>query len=146
MAYFHPLPGRVLTLAGMLLALAPCSQATSPAPTADTLIYETREGDTLIALGERLLARPQDWRQVAALNRIEAPRRIPVGTRLRFPVRLLKHEPRDGTVLAAVGDASLQAPDGAPRSIRQGDALPPGSVVRTAGNGYVTVKIGRAHV
>jgi hypothetical protein len=141
MAHFHPLPGRILTLTAMLVTLAPFSQAAPPAPTADTLIYETREGDTLITLGERLLARPQDWRRVAELNRIEAPRRIPVGTRLRFPVSLLKHVPRDGTVLAAVGEASLQSPDGTPRSIRQGDALPRGSVVRTASNGYVTVKL-----
>lgn len=144
MAVFYPSSGRALTLGALVLAVCPLGQAApvlAPASGADTLVYEAREGDTLIGLGERLLARPQDWRRLAELNRIDAPRRIPVGTRLRIPVKLLKHVPREGTVLAAVGEASLQTPGAAQRAVRAGDAVPPGSLVRTAANGYVTVQL-----
>lgn len=141
MAYIPPLPGRAATLGALLLALAVWGHAAPQAPAGDILIYETRDGDTLIGLGERLLAHPQDWPRIAELNRIQAPRRIPVGTRLRIPVNLLKQVPRDGQVVAAVGEASVQPPGGTARAARAGEALPPGSVVRTAGNGYVTVKL-----
>lgn len=142
MAVFYPFHGRGVALAALFLATGALAQATRPqASGADVLVYEAREGDTLIGLGERMLAHPQDWRRVAELNRIVAPRRIPVGTRLRIPVSLLKHVPRDGTVLAAVGDASLQSPDGVRRPLRAGDPVAPGSLVRTAVNGYVTVRL-----
>ncbi|WP_290870223.1 FecR domain-containing protein [Aquabacterium sp.] len=110
-------------------------------PTEAFYIYQAQEGDTLIGLGDKLLGRPQDWPQVGQLNHITHPRRIPVGTRLRIPERLLKRVSREGTVLETVGAASVQPATSPAQPARKGQALPPGSVVRTGGDGYVTVRL-----
>jgi len=48
--------------------------------------------DTLIALGRRLLADPRQWPQLQSFNHIADPRRLPVGTALRIPLRLMPTE------------------------------------------------------
>jgi hypothetical protein len=140
---FHPFR-RVMPLV-TAVSLVCCAGAwAAPEP---TFLYQTQPGDTLITLGERLLARPQDWPEVGRLNHIVNPRRIPVGSTLRIPERLLQRQDRDGTVLAAVGNATVQPPTSkgippaAPQAVVKGAPFKAGSVVRTGGNGYVTVRL-----
>ncbi|MEI2422270.1 LysM peptidoglycan-binding domain-containing protein, partial [Arthrospira platensis SPKY2] len=97
---------------------------------ADEIRYVVQPGDTLIGLGETLLARPADWVVLQRLNGIGDDRRIPIGTQLRIPVRLLRPEPREAEVVELVGQA--QAND-AP--IVPGDRVGAGVTLQTGDSG-----------
>lgn len=92
--------------------------------------------DTLIALGRRFLADPQQWPQVQAFNQIADPRRLAVGTVLRIPVRLLAKEAVPAQVLSVSGD--VRGADG--RAVVEGQAVPQGGSLRT-GDGQATVRL-----
>lgn len=92
-------------------------------------VYVTERGDTLIGLGQRLLVEPRRWPEIARLNRIANPNRIPTGSPLRFPVALLRTEPVPATLLGSVG--GVQAPA----------TLDEGSELRTGPDGHATVRL-----
>jgi hypothetical protein len=92
--------------------------------------------DTLIALGRRFLADPQQWPQVQAFNQIADPRRLAVGMVLRIPVRLLAKESVPAQVLAVSGD--VRSADG--QAVVEGQAVPQGGSLRT-GDGQATVRL-----
>jgi hypothetical protein len=101
----------------------------------DDLVYIARKGDTLIGLGKRLLIDPRTWPQIQRLNRIEEPRRIPIGTPIRIPVALARAVPGEARVVEVVGDARSGAAALAP-----GAVLGPGAEVATGKDGYVTIE------
>jgi hypothetical protein len=76
-----------------------------------------------------LLAEPWRWRDVARLNRLADPNRIPVGARLRFPLAWMRSEPRPATLLGSVG--SVQAPT----------RLDEGSELVTGTDGHAIVRL-----
>ncbi|WP_338415032.1 FecR domain-containing protein [uncultured Sphaerotilus sp.] len=92
--------------------------------------------DTLIALGRRFLADPRQWPQLQSFNQIADPRRLPVGTVLRIPLRLMVTEPVPATVVAVSGD--VRGADG--RSIAEGQTVPQGGSLRT-GDGQATIRL-----
>lgn len=71
--------------------------------------YLTVPGDTLIGIGQRYLKNPDDWPKVQAENRVEIPRRMPTGFRLRIPVALLKVTPAPVEVVAVQGNVRVRA-------------------------------------
>lgn len=89
------------------------------------------EGDTLIGLGERYLARPLEWPVLARLNHVANPRRIPIGSPLCVPLARMRSTPRTVQVLDAVGDTSA----------RPGDILQAGARLSTGDNGYITLQL-----
>lgn len=101
-----------------------------------TVTYLTREGDTLIGLGERILIRPGDWTALQRINGIKNPRAIPVGTPLRIPVALLKTADAPGKVLAVAGDARI---NGAPAVV--GAPVASGAQLVTGAAGAVTIAL-----
>ncbi|MBA4108189.1 MAG: hypothetical protein C0487_01140 [Leptothrix sp. (in: Bacteria)] len=103
--------------------------------------HQARPGDTLIGLGQTLLIRPADWPQLAKLNRIDNPRRIPIGTMLRIPVSLMKSKPAQGSVLAVVGQAMLAPARGTAAPALVGSPIAAGTQITTGPNGYVTVQL-----
>lgn len=104
--------------------------------------HTARPGDTLIGLGQALLVRPSDWPQLARLNHIDNPRRIPIGAEIRIPVALMKSTPSPGAVLAVVGPASVRpAPRDPARPLQVGEPIPPGAEIETGAGGYVTVQL-----
>lgn len=98
--------------------------------------YTSVAGDTLIGLGRRFLVDPAQWPELQRVNRVANPRRIPVGTVLQIPLRLMATEPVPARVLAASGD--VRGPDGQP--VAAGQAVPPGGSLRT-GDGQATVQL-----
>lgn len=116
-------------------------------------------GDTLISLGQRYLAKPSQWQVLSRVNHIANPRRIPVGMALCIPVEQMKATPRPGTVLDVVGQAMRQDPPAAgtklkppgknalapamspEQAVHKGDLIHPGTLLRTSGDGYVTVQL-----
>jgi hypothetical protein len=132
-------------LLACLLAAGPAAAATAspalPAPPVPDYIHTARQGDTLIGLGNRLLARPGDWRELQRLNAIANPRRIPVGTVIRIPVRLLKTVAVDGRIEQSIGSVRIAAADGRTAAVQAGAAVPEGARIDTGADGYVTVRL-----
>ncbi|MFM2053942.1 MAG: hypothetical protein RL456_1979 [Pseudomonadota bacterium] len=109
----------------------------APVPADDpSFSYTLTDRDTLIALGRRFLADPGQWPQLQARNRIADPRRMPAGTVLRIPLRLMAAEPVPARVLSASGD--VRDTDG--RTVAVGQAVPQGGSLRT-GDGQATIEL-----
>lgn len=125
---------RLLAAGAIGLACAlPVRAETEPSITYTVTVSDR---DTLIAVGRRFLADPRQWPALQAFNRIANPRRIPVGTVLRIPVRLLASEPMPATLLAVSGD--VRGADG--RLLVEGQTVPQGGSLRT-GDGQATVRL-----
>lgn len=102
--------------------------------------YTAQPGDTLIALGKTMLERPGEWPRLQQINRITNPRRIPVGQVIQIPVTMLRAKDAPARVVQVSGSANLtQAGRTVPLSIDT--PWVPGSEIRTAGDGYVTVRL-----
>lgn len=103
--------------------------------------YTVQQGDTLISLGERLLTYPPTWRELARLNRIAQPRRIPVGSVIRIPVRLLKSHPFSAPVIATTGDTRWTRASAGTVPVKAGDAVEVNDEIMTGGNGFATIRL-----
>ncbi|MET3603302.1 hypothetical protein ABIC99_001086 [Sphaerotilus sulfidivorans] len=125
--------GRALQLAAIGLTMA--AAAVSAGEPVFTHVV-TRE-ETLIALSRRLLADPRQWPQLQQHNRIVDARRIPVGTVLKIPVRLLATEPVPARVLSASGEVS--GPQGV--AVAAGQALPQGARLQAGDGGQATLQL-----
>ena len=125
--------GRALQLAAIGLTMA--AAAVSAGEPVFTHVV-TRE-ETLIALSRRLLADPRQWPQLQQHNRIVDARRIPVGTVLKIPVRLLVTEPVPARVLSASGEVS--GPQGV--AVAAGQALPQGARLQAGDGGQATLQL-----
>ena len=121
----------------MLLLPVAATAAIATAETPPPLLYIVKPGDTLIDLANRALVRPQDWRQVARLNHVAGPRRLPVGKALTIPAALLRRESLTATIAAFSGQVTL-APGSAARI---GAAIPAGTVLATGANSFVTLAL-----
>lgn len=95
-----------------------------------------RDGDTLIGLSDRYLARPADWPKLQKLNRIVNPKRLQPGSTVRIPVAWLREEVDRAEVLAVAGTAT--GADGAKLAV--GNRLGAGATVRTGNDGFVTLR------
>lgn len=93
-------------------------------------------GDTLIGLSRRLLVEPKRWPEVGRFNRIANPNRIPIGTELRIPLRLMRTETASASVQHIVGDVRT---GGAP--LAAGQPLGEGNDLVTGADSHVTVRL-----
>lgn len=125
--------GRALQLAAIGLTMV--AAAVSAGEPVFTHVV-TRE-ETLIALSRRLLADPRQWPQLQQHNRIADARRVPVGTVLKIPVRLLATEPVPARVLSASGEVS--GPQGV--AVAAGQALPQGARLQAGDGGQATLQL-----
>jgi hypothetical protein len=111
----------------------PGAAADASGPVHDLVV---RQGDTLIGIGERYLARPSDWPQLQKLNRVPDPRRLQPGSTVRIPLALMKEEAAQAEVVTAVGNSSTA--DGT--RLAAGNRLAAGTVVRTGDDGFLTLR------
>lgn len=126
-------PRWVGLLAVASLVFPPAVLAAPSAP----LPYVVRPRDTLIGIGRALLIRPGDWREVARLNRIGDPRRLPIGKVVLIPAQLMRSEAAPATVVQTIGDVRM----GAAQSLRAGEQVPEGAVIETGDTGYATLRL-----
>ena len=123
----------LLASAAMLAALS--GAAAALAQTAEpTISYTVRAGDTLIALSTGYLISKEDYRTIQDLNRISDPYRLPIGSTLLIPRRLLKTEPISGEISSFRGTVTA---DGQPATV--GMAIRQGMRIDTGANAFVTV-------
>lgn len=131
------MPVPLVLAAALLLGTCAASFAQTLAPAEPEHVHVSQRGDTLIGLGRRLLIEPSAWREVARLNRLANPDLIPVGTRLRMPLRLLRTEALPVTVTSASGSVT----DGAQAPVAAGAALAEGDTLATGADGSATVRL-----
>lgn len=114
--------------------------AASPAAPTGEVSYVAQRGDTLIDLAARAFNDPADWRQVARLNRIADPRRLPTGSRLRIPLPLLRTEPAEARVTAFRGDVAV-VDGGGGRAPTVGMTVAQGAVLATGPDGFIALEL-----
>lgn len=101
----------------------------------EQVTYEVKAGDTLIGLGQRYLVSNAAALEVGRINKVRNPRRLPVGTRLAIPQRLLRFDPIELKLQSFSGPVTVSG--GQPP--RPGLVLPEGTEIETGSNGFVTV-------
>lgn len=128
-------PWRTGLLAVLVSAFGVCA-AQVPAPAPAVHVHVTEQGDTLIGLSERLLVQPGRWPEIARLNAVRNPRRIPVGTPLRFPLAWLRTEPGPATLLSSTGAVRVDGQPAAP-----GATLGEGAQLASAADGHAVLRL-----
>lgn len=143
-------PVRTLLLAAAAGTLAPvpasaaAAQRTVP-PDAELWSYRVAQGDTLIGIADRFLARPADWPAIQSLNAIKNPRRLQPDSVVRLPFDWLRQTPATAEVLFARGDATLMPADAAagtpPQPLAAGATLHARDVLHTGPEATVTLRL-----
>jgi hypothetical protein len=100
------------------------------------LELSVRDGDTLIGLSDRYLARPADWPKLQRLNRVADPKRLQPGSTIRIPVAWLREEVDRAEVLSVAGNVT--GADGSRLAV--GNKLGAGAAVRTGADGFATLR------
>ncbi|QTH22157.1 FecR domain-containing protein [Rhizorhabdus wittichii] len=113
-----------------LLAAAPLAAQPAAEP---MLRYTVRPNDTLSALARDFLV-GGDYREVQRLNKVADPYRMPIGSILLIPDRLLRTEPVVGKVVSFRGSATI---DG--RQAALGGEVRQGMRVETGANASIAI-------
>ncbi|ALK30318.1 peptidase M23 [Burkholderia plantarii] len=111
------------------------------AHTIATVPYVTNEGDTLYEISTRYLQGPDDWRLVARLNGVPAPKRLRRGVVIRLPAARLRRERLTARVIALHGAVERAGRDGAFAALGAEATLSEGDRLRTGHDGFVTLEL-----
>lgn len=108
---------------------------------AEDWLYLTYPGDTPLKIGKEYLNNPADWDKLLKVNKITNPRSLPVNTRIRIPVELLKVTPAPVEVTHVEGNVRIKPEGGAFRKLAIGDKLTGGENVITGPNSFAGFKL-----
>lgn len=114
----------------ILLAVSPAS-----AQERDLIEHRIREGETPYSLAREYLTSLDDHRAVIRINRIADAHQIPVGTVIRLPRDRLSYRPADLRIEAFSGQVTI-----AGQPAVRGMAVPEGAMIRTSGNGFLSLR------
>jgi hypothetical protein len=99
------------------------------------------KGDYLIAIGERYLDNPRQWKQIAKINRVRNPDVIFPGQILRIPIELLRGIPIEGEVKFIRGNAEVREKEGDEwKKLSLNDRVVEGSTVRTGKESGIEIR------
>jgi hypothetical protein len=128
---------RIALFLGLLFLLPPLAECASDDQVVEIVV---KKGESLYHICELFLENPQDWRQVASVNRLKNPEMIHPGQKLVIPVRLLRGVPVDGVVTFITGDVSIKEKQTqAWRSLHLNEKVVQGNWVQTGPNGAVEI-------
>ncbi|HKT94342.1 MAG TPA: FecR domain-containing protein, partial [Paraburkholderia sp.] len=113
----------------------------APAQSPEVTTYVTQPGDSLYDIATRYLRNPADWKKLASLNHVSAPRRLQPGTTLRVPVALLRQDALSAKVIAANGPVQHAFRAGPLLPLTVGSSLVEGDRVQTGHNGFATLEL-----
>ena len=117
----------------------------SLAPAADWL-YLTYPGDTLSQIGVKYLKNWRDWPKVMTHNKIPHDRVLPVNTRIRIPVELMRVDPAPAVVTHVTGNVRVKPADGPFRPLAVGDRITGGETVLTGPRSFASFRLADASV
>lgn len=105
-------------------------------------IYTVRPGDNIWNLTAQHCTSVLHWKRIQRLNNIpDGPdRTIPPGTRLRFPLDILKRQPVPAIVVKLQGTVKLQRADGSEDTVAESSRLYSGDRLSTGENSSLTVR------
>jgi hypothetical protein len=126
---------------GLLLA-ATVVGASSALAAEEEWDYLVQPGDTLIGIAAQHFVDPQAWPVVQSRNQVADPRRIPIGTHLKIPLRLLRTDAVSVEVLMVNGQASRVVAGGrAGKPLAAGDSLRAGDKVRVDAGSNLSLRL-----
>ncbi|QKR99768.1 hypothetical protein F9288_09060 [Sphingomonas sp. CL5.1] len=143
MRRIEPLLAAALAMFWCLAARPAAAEPITANAAGDSLVYQLKPGQNLYGLAARYLMRREDFRVVQRVNRIADALRIPTGTTLRIPVRLLRSEPLVAHVLAARGSTRMIS-GGTSVAARAGAEIQPGTTIETGTDGFVSIGLSNA--
>ena len=105
-------------------------------------VYTVRPGDTIWGLTEKHCTSVLHWKRIQRLNNYpdQPARGILPGTRLKFPIDILKHQPVKAQLRLLQGTAWVLRPDGDEVTASAGMELQSGDRLRVDGNSNATVR------
>lgn len=126
----------------LLIALGALLPGAVQAASADQLPdirHEVQTGDTLEAVAKRYLKDPQQWRELGEFNQIKHPTRLPIGSVVVIPARLVGYQ--NVTVEHVQGQAQTRSPltgtDWQP--LTKGATLTEGDELKVAAGSFATL-------
>ncbi len=136
-----PRPNTIIHKMVLLALLIPaCHQPLLAAETGPEWIYSVRPKDTLIHFAKRHLTNPEDWRILQKLNHVKNPYRMPIASKLRVPLYLVKQAPAQATIMAAVGEVYQVSPNQSRQSVVIGQQLDMGAELQTAAKSTLQIR------
>lgn len=139
----EPFAARMMALTVLFACLScvpPDVFAQAPANQSAMISYAAQRGDTLYTVAQRYLQEIDDWRVIARINRVPAPRQLKPGTTLRLPVALLRREPLAARVVATSGNATYAIGNAPPLPLVPGVSLSEGDSIATGKTGFATIE------
>ncbi|MEZ5837861.1 MAG: FecR domain-containing protein [Geminicoccaceae bacterium] len=110
---------------------------------AEDWVYSFEPGDSVWKIAHRHLRDPDLWNEVRERNRIESPRRMPVGSKLLIPREWLREQPMTAALKDPAGTVRLAYADGSVSEASAGEIDDTADVVVTTGSdGRVSVILG----
>lgn len=103
-------------------------------------VYSVRPHDTLIHFGQRHLINPNDWHILQKINQIKDPYRMPIGSKVRVPLYLVKQGPTNAEVVLALGEAYILNPNKTKQLATVGQKIGPGTELQTADKGKLNIR------
>jgi len=104
-------------------------------------VYTVRPGDNIWDLTEKYCVSVRHWKRIQGLNNVRLDRQIPPGTKLRFPLDILKYQPATALVTQVQGTAQLIRTGGKPAvPLAAKTALRSGDRIVTAAGANVTLQ------
>lgn len=110
-----------------------------PVP-AETVDYGIKRGENLFTIASRYFDRTSSIGLVQRLNRITNPRSIPVGTRLRIPLAILRTEPLTASIISARGTVKIRK-GGHPIDAKPDMQLTQGTLIETGNDGFISLAL-----
>jgi len=102
--------------------------------------YDVRPGDSLWDIASRYLRDIKDLPELARLNGLTDPRRMPAGVAVRIPVSLMREVMVAGTVFSVTGEVLRKAPrTGAASPVRAGQKFNERDVLQAGLGGAATL-------
>ena len=131
----------------LLLAVASASGETHARavgdvqPTTSGFAYTIAKDETLSAIASRFTSDSRNWRAIGRANQIGNDRRMPIGSLVIIPAKLLPEKAAIATITAVHGDVSILGKDGVIIPAEIGRPLSEGAMIATSAGGFITLSL-----
>lgn len=130
--------GYVLLCLLILVTLTPGSSGAATKKKPDDLVpLQVAAGTNLIELAREYCHKPDSWKTIARINKLEPPYIIYAYREIDVPLSLLKIKALSLEVVTVSGEAVLEKRNGKPTRLSSGDRMTPGDTIMTGVEAFV---------